>query len=138
MLTLIQNGCGLGRHAPLQLMIMMDNVYLKIQCDLPRVSIGRRYYPQQRFVPSATLMLSTPSTASAATSDTPVSRKFLPGVFAGNVPSFANCAIASIPRDAINNGYCCDVAAITPSATFLTPNSFGVNWRRNWGRSEST
>ena len=43
------------------------------------------------------------------------------GRIAGFSPVSANFLIASMPIDAISSGYCCEVAPMTPSATFLTP-----------------
>ena len=52
-------------------------------------SCGRQ--PQQRSVPSSRSIDSTPSAGLSVTSATPVSKKSLPSVVAGRVPSSANC-----------------------------------------------
>ena len=63
----------------------------------------------------------------SVTRETPVSKKSLPGVLAGLLPSLAQAAIASTPFDAISSGYCCDVAPMTPSFTFWTPGQAAID-----------
>ena len=63
----------------------------------------------------------TPAAGWSVTKFTPVLKKVKPADTDGLVPSFANAAIASMPFDAINNGYCCEVAPITPDLTEATP-----------------
>lgn len=77
--------------------------------------------PQHLSLPALVSIESTPEAGLSVISVVPVSKKSLPGVGAGFSPLSANFLIASMPSEAISSGYCCEVAPMTPSATFFTP-----------------
>src|SRR5438477_10585948 len=73
--------------------------------------------PQHRDRPFLVSIESTPATGLSVMRVAPVSKNCRPCVLGGSLP----VAIASSAIEAILWGYCCEVAPITPAATFLTP-----------------
>ena len=83
--------------------------------------------PQHFFKASSEVIDSTPGTGLSVMRVTPVLKNFRPGVFSGFFPVFLKFTMASTPIDAINSGYCIEVAPIKGNACYFSYDRAHVN-----------